>query len=297
MMNDDISTALVSLPIRRFRRRDALTLVAGSLVLLAAGCKRSAEVSAQKSRDHLTLVTSAIETDVGEVRRGLPRGAEFLREYFAAGKFEDATAARDVLDRARNKVQDLRVAKPTFFALVDVNGIVLRSDQSPDLMAGKSFFAAFPELRSVLKGGYHETRGEMPEAARVRGKDGEWATAQAVEVDGAVKGIYAAGWSWSAYAYRLENHLRGKVRSALGSNEHEPLVYVYILVDTNVFGAPVSPEVNARGIAEKKFLAGPAGKDPVSAELEITGREFGAAFQRTPALGENVGVVVLRSET
>jgi hypothetical protein len=119
---------------------------------------------------------------------------------------------------------------------------------------------------------------------------------QSVDVGGAVKGIYAAGWSWSAYAYRLENQLRSKARGELKPNEHEPLIYVYMVVDKDVFGAPQSPAVNAQVIRDKNFSAG-SGVAPVTAEVEITGRDFGLGFQRTPALGAKVGVVVLRSET
>lgn len=263
-----------------------------------AGCQKSSAVSAARAKENLGLLSSAIKEDLGEVRRGLPRGAELLQEYFEAGKFEDATQAREVLDKTRGKVQDLRVAKPTFFALVDAQGIVLRTDQGPDLMAGKSLFAAFPELRGGLGAGCVETRGELSEASRVRGRsDGQWVAACPVRVAGVLKGIYAAGWSWSAYAYRLENHLRGSLRSALKEREHEPLVYVYVVVGKQLFYAPVSPEVIARTLGEQNLAARVQGKDPLVLELDITGREFGVAFARTPELGQDVGIAVLRSET
>lgn len=282
----------------RFTRRMfglcALALCSGS----ALGCQKSGAVSAAKAKENLALLKRAALEDLGEVRRGLPPGAELLSEYFEAGKFEDARAAGEVLDRTRNKVQDLRVAKPTFFALVDTQGVVLRTDQSPDLMAGKSLFAGFPALRGVLGGGYLETRGELAEASKVRGRpDAQWVAASPVKVQGAVKGIYAAGWSWSAYAYRLENQLRSSLRAQLAEREHEPLVYVYLIVDKDVFGAPVSPEVNARALAEKKLLTQARGAEPLALELEITGREFGLAFTRVEELGKDVGIAILRSET
>ncbi|HWA77836.1 MAG TPA: hypothetical protein VG937_36125 [Polyangiaceae bacterium] len=265
-----------------------------------AGCQKSSQVSAARAKENLGLLTTAIKEDLGEVRRGLPRGAELLSDYFEAGKFEDAGQAREVLEKTRGKVQDLRVAKATFFALVDAQGIVLRTDQGPDLMAGKSLFASFPELKTGLGAGCVETRGEMPEASRVRGRsDGQWVTACPVRAGGALKGSYAAGWSWSAYAYRLENHLRGSLRSALKEQqrEHEPLVYVYIVVGKQVFYAPVSPEVIARTLSEQNLSTRAQGKEPLVLELDITGREFGLAFVRVEELGKDVGIAVLRSET
>jgi hypothetical protein len=118
-----------------------------------------------------------------------------------------------------------------------------------------------------------------------------------VLVEGEVKGLYVTGWSFSAYAYRLENQLRSTLRGALKQNEKEPLVYVYVVVGKDVFGAPVSPEVNAKVLAERNLSAKAIGTEPTTLELEITGREFGIAFLGTQGLGKDVGVAVLRSET
>ena len=113
----------------------------------------------------------------------------------------DAAAAREALLKTRDKVQDLRVAKATFFALTDPNAIVLRNDQEQDLMATKPLLPFYPELRRALTGKYVEGRGSMPEAAGVRGRaDGQWVAAQPVMVEGRVRALYVAGWSWSAYA-------------------------------------------------------------------------------------------------
>ena len=268
------------------------------LVSSLSGCQKASAVSAARAKENLVLLTSAIGEDLAEIRRGLPRGAELLEEYFHAGRFEDAVQAREVLERTRGKVQDLRVAKATFFALVDPGGVVLRTDQGSDLIAGKSLFAAFPELKKGVADGCVEARGELPEASRVRGRsDGQWVIACPVRGKEALTGIYAAGWSWSAYAYRLENHLRASLRSALKHREREALVYVYLVVEKQLFYAPISPDVIARTLAEQNLLARAHGTEPLVLELEITGREFGAAFTRVEGLGKDVGVVVLRSET
>ena len=67
--------------------------------------------------------------------------------------------------------------------------------------------------------------------------------------------------------------------------------------EVDVFGAPVSPDVNARVIKETSPLAKIPATSAVSFELEITGRDFGLAVQRAPALGKDVAIAVLRSET
>lgn len=283
-------------------RRQQLTWVTCALFALCVfatfGCRGTGKESAERAKEHVALLARAAQTDVEEVRQGLPKGAAYVREYLAGGKYEDPAESREVLDKARNKVQDLRVAKSTFFALTDPLGTVLRSDQEHDALAGKKLFEAFPGLKAALTGEYVETRGALEEAAGVRGrKDGQWVAAVGVKDGADAKGLYVTGWSWSAYAYRLENQLRSTVRSNLGPQGKEPLVYVYVVVGNDVFGAPISPDVNAKAVAEQRFLDKAKDVSIVSAEAEITGRDFGMAFQRTPLLGADVGVAVLRSET
>jgi hypothetical protein len=274
----------------------------GVLALAASapllGCRKSSAVSAAQCKEHALMLGGAVKQDVAEIRNGLPRGAKFLEEYVALGKFDDAGASLEALDRARNKVQDLRVAKASFFALVDAQGAVIRSDNSPDLLVGKNLFEAFPELRQVLTDKYVETRGSIEAASKIRGgPDAQWVAGAPVHAANTVKAVYAAGWSWSAYAYRLQNHLQSKIRGALPDNGKEPLTYVYMVVGDSVYGAPISPAVNARAIADQHFFAKPGGAEPEVRELVITEREFGLGFLRLPELGKDVGVAVLRSET
>jgi hypothetical protein len=209
----------------------------------------------------------------------------------------DAATAREALLRARDKVQDLRVAKATFFALTDPNAIVLRNDQEQDLMATKPLLPFYPELRRALTGKYVEGRGSMPEAAGVRGRaDGQWVAAQPVMVEGRVRALYVAGWSWSAYAYRLETSIRGIVRSELPQHATEPLLYVFIIVDKEVFAAPVSPDVDLRAVKELDPLSQVKDEAVWARPLTITSRTYGLAVKRTPVLGPGVAIVVLRSE-
>lgn len=272
----------------------------GALALIASGCKKPSAVSAEKAKVNVEGLIKATKEDVAEVRSGLPNGAKYLLPVFTSGKppAEDPHAARNALETARNKVQDLRVSKGTFFAVADANGIVIRNDQEQDLMVGRPLLPSFPELKSALEGKYVETRGSMPEAAGVRGRaDGQWMAAAPVLDGSTVKGLYVTGWSWAAYAYRLERALSSTLRGELSEGQKLPLVYVYVVVDKDVFGTPISPEVNAQAIAALSPLAKASATAPVSFELEIAGREFGLALELTPDLGKNVAIAVLRSET
>jgi hypothetical protein len=269
---------------------------------LVASCKDSGKISVEQAKAHVAFLVDTVASDVEEVHRGLPQGAAFLA---AAWKVEpqldgDLKAVRVALDDSRHRVQDLRIAKSTFFALADLNGVVLRNDQEQDRMAGKALFPAFPALVDA-KTRYVEATGSLPEASGVRAprQDGQWVAATPVVLDGVTKGIYVTGWSWSSYAYRLEFALRSKIRSDLGSDrdQKEPLLYVFVLVGKSVYGAPVSPDVNMTTIAALEPLSKTKENEPFAVVIDITGRTFGLAVRRTPSFGNDVGVAVLRSET
>lgn len=265
---------------------------------LLASCTKSSELSKQKARTEVELLAKAAVADVEEVRKGLPLGAKHLETFFADDKAQgDAVAAKEALETARRKVQDLRTAKSTFFLVADKNGVILRSDLEHDALASKNLFASF-ELKGALTGKYTEARGSMPEAASVKGPDGQWAAAMPVMKGSDVAGLYATGWSWSAYAYRLENQLRSVVKSeSTEGGTKLPLVYVYVVVDKEAYGAPVSPEVNAKAIKESGLMGRATGESVVDAAQEIEGRDFGIALRRVPALGADVAIAVVRSET
>jgi len=275
------------------------TALCAVLTLSLPACDGDKKLSQSKAAEHVASLVETATGDVQEIKNGLPEGAKHLAKLFEGGAApkDDLPAVREALDKARNKVQDLRVAKSTFFALVDDQGTVLRNDQDQDLMAGKNAFQSFPGLKAALDGKYVETRGSMPEAAKVKGTDGQWVAAAPIRVGDKTRALYATGFSWSAYAYRLENSLRSSVRSSMPANKKEPLIYVYVVVDKQVFGAPVSPEVNAQAIATGDPLAKAQGDAVFSSVIEITGRDFGLGIKRAPALGAEVAVAVLRSET
>jgi hypothetical protein len=276
----------------------AVSLFAGVWV---SGCKDQGKISAGYATSHVAFLADAATADVEEVRHGLPLGADVLAPSYKTAGFEtDLKAVHEALETARRKVQDLRLAKSTFFALSDPSGAILRNDQEQDRMAGKSLFGSYPAL-SAAKDAYTETTGSMPEASGVRAPraDGQWVAGAPVRLDGTSRGIYVTGWSWAAYAYRLEFSLRSQVRSELVDHhdEHEPLLYVLVVAGKAVYGAPVTPEITTQAVAALDPLSKTKGTDTFSQTLEITQREYGFAVKRVPALGPDIAIAVLRSET
>jgi hypothetical protein len=266
------------------------------------GCGNTTKLSMVRAEAHVGFLVETAAKDVEEVRRGLPQGADQLgAQWKTQPTLEaDLKEVHQALEVARRKVQDLRVAKSTFFALADLNGNVLRNDQDQDRMSGRPLFGSFPNLRTA-KERYVETLGSMPEASGVRAPrpDGEWVAGTPVKVDGAVKGLYVTGWAWSSYAYRLEFALRGQIKSELADKkgDHEPLVYAFVVVGKSVYGAPVSPDVSRSSLGELDPLSKVKEADTYTDHLDITGRTYGVAVKRAPSLGPDVAIAVLRSET
>jgi len=270
----------------------------GSAVL---GCEDTGAGSVAKAVDHARVLSEISVKDVAEVRQGLPRGAEELARRWteSSDPMGDPEVARAALGTAQNKVQDLRVAKSTFFALATLDGVVVRNDREQDRMAGKALFPAFPGLARAAEGGYVEALGTLPEAHGVKGKpDGEWIAANGVRVQGTVKALYVTGWAWSSYAYRLEFALRSQINADVKkTGGNVPLIYTFVIVGPDVYSAPESPEVNALAIREREPLKHLATDGTFSALFEITGRTFALGVRAAPALGADVAVGVLRSET
>lgn len=286
----------------RSRLRSSLGWYFALPLLVAFGCDNSGQESLARASEHSHSLVELAKRDVAEVRSGLPLGAEELAKRWASEGVDltsDAEAARDALNHARNKVQDLRVAKSTFFALAGVDGRTIRNDREQDLMAGTALFQAFPGLARAVGGGYVEALGVLPEAHGVKGKpDGEWVAAQGVRIGGQVRGLYVTGWAWSSYAYRLEFSLRSKITGELqGTRTNVPLLYAFVLVGSEVYSAPESPEVNARSIAERQPLKNITPAGTYAAVFDITGRTFALGVELAPDLGEGVALGVLRSET
>jgi hypothetical protein len=270
-----------------------------------SACTDAAKVSEQRAVTQAERLAKLADDDVEEVRRGLPLGAKGLGLAWDAQKspLDDPSLARRALDRVREENRDLAVAKSTFFAMTDDKGHVLRSDQEPDLMAGKSLVASYPAMSRVLAGEALEMRGAMPETAGARnGGDEQWVAAAPVrDAKGTLRGIYASGWSMRRFAYHLEETLKHDMTAdALRAGDKHvklPLVYVFVLAGSKVYGAPVTPLINSETL-EKLDLASKLTEGAVFHQtLEISGRGFGLAAKRAPKMGADIGVAVLRSET
>lgn len=284
-----------------FAERAGKPLVLGCALAaaLVSGCDDD-KTSQKHAAELCAKLAPVVAEDVRQVRTGLPEGSQKLAELTDADPGVDLRALQRAISGARALVKDLAFAKGTFFSFADPSGTVLRSESDPDMLANRSVLAAFPELRKVLTpgSGVVEAFGEMQEMRGVRnGPDLQWVAVHQVPGSGdALKGLFITGWSFRSYAYRLQEAAKQELaelakRDGLRS---VPLLYVFAWKGGKAYGGPMTPDVNAEAL-EKLDLAAKTASGPWSGTVEITGRTFGAAAQRTPELAPDAGVAALVS--
>jgi len=284
--------------------RAALLGVAIAAAAPLAGCKDQGKISSQKAAEDCTFLAKLAETDVAEIERGLPEGAKRLAPLWTAKLHprDDLPGLRTALIKVRRDVPDLNVSKSTFFAVADETGIALRNNLEQDSMAGKDLLALYPDLAKA-KDGYTVTTGAFPETSsqaveKPEQRDKDWIAAVPIKQDEKLVGFYLGGWTFRRFAYHLQESLRHELSEKLrkeGDTGKLPIFYVAIFDRTGVYGAPKTPPVNEKTLADMD-LVGKTAQGAHQAAVNITDREFGFGAVRTPKLGVETGIVVLRSE-
>lgn len=275
-------------------------LACALFAVLGTACEDDGKASQKHATELCAKLAPLVRDDVGQVRTGLPAGAEKLATLVDTDPGADLLGLQRAIAGARASVKDLAFAKSTFFSFADTSGTVLRSEADPDMLANRSVLAAFPELKKALdpKSGVVEVFGEMQEMRGVRnGPDLQWVAAHPVKDGGGeLKGMFVTGWSFRAYAYRLQEAARRDLleitkRDGLKSM---PLLYVFAWKGSKAYGEKLTPDVNAEAV-EKLDLPAKTASGPWSGTVDIAGRTFGVAAERTPELAPDAGVAALVS--
>jgi hypothetical protein len=282
-------------------RLHVIAVVAALLGLTGTvSCKDQAKESARLASGDVSGLGALVEKDVGEVERGLPVGATKLGSLLANGADprQDVAGVRKALLQVRRQVQDLDVAKSTFFALADTNGVAIRNDLEEDVMAGQNLFSIFPALVKA-KDGYTTATGTFPNSPSKNGPDEDWIAGTPVKrSDGTTGAVFVTGWTYRFFARHLQESLKDQLTDQARKTGDEgkiPVFYVAVFDKSGVYPAPTTPQVNEKALGGVD-LVGQTAAGPAQGTLNITDRGFGWAAVRTPKLAPDTGVVVLRSE-
>ncbi|MEO5731512.1 MAG: hypothetical protein ABI134_04100 [Byssovorax sp.] len=269
--------------------------------LALAGCDDGKKLSEKEAFEEVAHIAPIVKEDVEQVRKGLPAGAAKLAQKADADTLGNNSALQKAVADSRAAVKELDVAKSTFFAITDAAGTVLRSETDPDMLAGKSVITPFPALKKALDpaAGVVEAFGEMTEMRGQRtGQELAWVAVHPMKDDKGLKGLFVTGWSFRKYAAYLDDKAKRHVSeiSVKAEKKTVPIVYVFLFKGSKAYGSPLlSADVNAQAIEGLGILE-KTSAGPYKGNIEITGRNFGVAAQRTPELGDDAAVVVLLSE-
>lgn len=296
-----MSSATLSPRTKRAAAAAAVGLATLALTALS-GCKDEAKISAQKAGEHVAALAALATKDVGEIERGLPQGAKFLAgTIYAKGADpkQDLAGIRPALRTMTQQVPDLMVAKSTFFAIADETGVAIRNNLETDVMAGQNVVTIFPDLQKAVGGEFVTTVGLFPAPPDPRGPARDWVAAAPIQdAKGKLEGLLVTGWTYRRFANHLQESLSHDLKEALrksGDTGKLPILYVFVFDKSGVYGAPLTPAVNEKALAD----ADPLGKTSGGAfqgNLTITDRVFGLGVARVPKLGPDTGVAVLESE-
>ncbi|MFO0736685.1 MAG: hypothetical protein U0270_12445 [Labilithrix sp.] len=293
------------------RKLSSVVALSAATALFCCGKDRGAK-SAEDAKADVARLVEMTAKDVAEVERGLPEGAKKLTAIFEKelGKDGDpkgnVPAVRSALLKMRQQVPDLGIAKSTFFAFADPAGIAIRNDFEQDTMAGKDLIAGWPGLKPAVDGqDFVATTGSLKGGVpNPHGNDKEWVAAVPVKkADGSKSGLLVTGWTYRRFAYHLQVTAQREVQDALmraGDKGKMPILYVCLFDKEGLYcaaspGVPPVPEVNEKALETAKLYDKTAG-GTAAEPLKITDRDFGWAAARTPKLGPDVGVAVLRSD-
>jgi hypothetical protein len=269
------------------------------MTLSLGGCRdKEAEIKG-KLIPAIDAVLPLTERDTKQVRDGLPKGAALMTKHLDEDPASDLEGVKRAIDNARGGVDELEVAKSTFFVFVAPDGVVLRGQTEPDLPAGKSLTKAVPDAKKFLaKGaGLVEVWGYMEGLRGVnKGGDKQWIVGHPVtSKEGDLLGAFVTGWSLRKYAEYLENHVKIHLtKTAEDPKKPIPLTYLFVVKGSEAFGGPMTPADNAKAVGELGVIDKVA-SGTYESTLELDGRRFLVAAKKAPALGDDVALVLLMS--
>ena len=280
-------------------RRPLLLLIVLALAApLLGGCQERQKDAVEAATKALEATIPLVERDTKQVRDGMPPGAKLLAKHLDEDPGGDPEGLRRAIKKARAGTHELAVAKSSFFIFVDPAGMVLRSEADPDLAAGKSLFKAVPSAKKMLeaKDKPHETFGFMHGLRGVeKGDDEQWIVGSQVSSGGKVTGAFVSGWSLRHYANYLEALTRLEMKKHVKDpTKAPPLSYVFVIKGARAYGGPVTPDSNAKIVAEM-MIPEKLKDGTFTGETVLEERTFTVIGRPIPALGDDAAAAIMVS--
>jgi hypothetical protein len=265
-------------------------------VLMLAGCEDDAAVKRAEERVRtvdLARIETLIQQDLENHQAGVVKAADKLTPGFAvsdpAVRESQMRAALRILQQPKKGIDEFVASPMSFLAALDVDGVVIARDRSPDRMKGQDYKSRFEVVQQALEGsaatGLGEFFAEDPDAPS------SWSILFAAPAirKGRVVGVVLAGIPLSRLAQRLSRQLR------VEQEQGDP-VWVYLYKGDRLFHWDTPPQVDALVPSVEQrarvLAASPSGytdKVRLQGELQV----YGVFPIRL--LGPDIGTVIFRS--
>jgi hypothetical protein len=264
--------------------------------IVFAGCEDDAAVKRAEERVRtvdLARIETLIQQDLENHQAGVVKAADKLTPGFAvsdpAVRESQMRAALRILQQPKKGIDEFVASPMSFLAALDVDGVVIARDRSPDRMKGQDYKSRFEVVQQALEGsaatGLGEFFAEDPDAPS------SWSILFAAPAirKGRVVGVVLAGIPLSRLAQRLSRQLR------VEQEQGDP-VWVYLYKGDRLFHWDTPPQVDALVPSVEQrarvLAASPSGytdKVRLQGELQV----YGVFPIRL--LGSDLGTVIFRS--
>ncbi|MEM9069050.1 MAG: hypothetical protein AAGE52_11120 [Myxococcota bacterium] len=269
-------------------------------IALACGPEGAPNAQRQVLREHVPRVKEILQLDRQRHRDGVIETAERIKRGFLV---EDRARLEGDMRRVLQRLQEPPrgvaefIASPmAFLAAVGDDGIVIARDSDDDHMRGQNFAEAYPVVQAALQEGT-VGRGIGEFAALEEGAPPSYSILFAAPSrhEGEVVGAVVAGIPLWREAQRLSRQLRVELATEIAEGL---IVWVYLYKGDRIFESPEAPpEVTAilpdSTVREAGFARSPGG---FSGDVQLHTKWYGYAVVPTPAIGEDIGVIVIRAD-
>lgn len=287
------------MPTRRLRVLLVLSLLAGCL---ASGCNEEAGQNERRKVLHedAPAVRQMIRRDLNRGMSGVRQAADLMeRGFLVEDPARQEREMRTVLRRMRTPpraISELLTTPVTFIAAVSMDGKVICRDADPDLMRGFDIAQAAPVVRRALDSG--EPAYELSRLPALEEDEPPSVTILFVAPahhDGRVVGAIVAGLPLWRIAQQLSNQLQLDNAQAL---QHGELVWALMYEGDELhYHSAYPPDLRELVPNAEQRAAGLASSPGgYTGEVNQYGRWYGYGVLPLPTLGENVGVVLFRSD-
>jgi hypothetical protein len=274
------------------------------LVVAVSGCKTKAQKQAEISAGDLGKAVKLVgDRHVDALARALPAAAEQLSAKVVTDVRADASMLGPQFVTLRDKVDDLRSSKRSYFVLSDLGGEVVWIDDPAWKIVGRKL-AGFPAVKEALEGKKYATgSGQFGGASE---EALTFVEASPITKDGKPVGALVAAWEANEAAEDVQRQLaiqlaqqnapakvRIKAKDKLQMAMDMPELYVVLFKGKFVYSQEDTPQPLIQSLQAVDLLAKTA-NGTWQGTFDVQNRGWGGAAQRLPALGSDVGLAVVR---